>query len=75
MIDYYVILGITRDADESEIREAYERKAHKNTKDDVVNNQLLDEAYNILTDKQKRLIAKKCSQTTFIYKKVSYVLK
>lgn len=55
MIDYYVILGITRDADESEIREAYERKAHKNTKDDVVNKQLLDEAYNILTDKQKRL--------------------
>lgn len=55
MIDYYVILGITRDADESEIKKAYERKFHKNTDDDVVNNQLLDEAYNILIDKQKRL--------------------
>lgn len=57
MKDYYKILGIPKDASEKEIKEAYRRLAHKYHPDkggDPEKFKEINEAYRILSDKEKR---------------------
>ncbi|MFZ7127940.1 MAG: DnaJ domain-containing protein [Desulfobacterales bacterium] len=58
--DYYLILGIGRDADEEEIRQAYRRRAKRYHPDsalsdaDALKFQEAREAYDTLSDREKR---------------------
>jgi molecular chaperone DnaJ len=59
--DYYVILGVSRDADEREIKQAYRqlaRKHHPDVAEDKVNAEHkfkeINEAYEVLSDPTKR---------------------
>lgn len=58
--DYYDILGVTRDAAESDIKKAFRRKAREthpdvNAADDAEEQfKLINEAYDVLSDPQKR---------------------
>ncbi len=55
--DYYKILGVSRDASNTEIKKAFHRLAHKYHPDkggDEKEFQKLNEAYQVLSDKQKR---------------------
>jgi len=57
MKDYYKILGVSEDASEEEIREAYYRLAHKYHPDkggDAEKFKEINEAYQVLSDKEKR---------------------
>jgi len=57
MKDYYKILGVPRDASEEEIKKAYRRLAHKYHPDkggDEKKFKEINEAYQVLSDKQKR---------------------
>ncbi len=58
--DYYAILGVSKDADEGEIKKAFRRKArethpdingHDNAEEEF---KLVNEAYDVLSDPQKR---------------------
>ena len=60
--DYYKILGISKDANEDEIRKAYKREALKYHPDKNINNKevaeknfkKVNDAYSILSDKEKK---------------------
>lgn len=57
MKDYYKILGVPRDASEEEIKKAYRRLAHKYHPDkggDEKKFKEINEAYQVLSDKEKR---------------------
>lgn len=57
MKDYYKILGVPEDASEDEIREAYYRLAHKYHPDkggEAEKFKEINEAYQVLSDKEKR---------------------
>ena len=57
MKDYYKILGVPEDAAEEEIKKAYRRLAHKYHPDkggDVKKFKEINEAYQVLSDKEKR---------------------
>ncbi len=55
--DYYNILGVNRDADKEEIKKAYRKKAHQYHPDrggDAEKFKEVSEAYQVLSDDQKR---------------------
>jgi DnaJ-class molecular chaperone len=56
--DYYVVLGVTSDASEEEIRKAYRKLAHEHHPDRSGGNEAkfkeINEAYQTLSDKQRR---------------------
>src|SRR5579864_1391855 len=55
--DYYYILGVTRSASEGEIKKAYRKLAHQHHPDkggDKTRFQEINEAYQILSDPQKK---------------------
>jgi len=59
--DYYEVLGVSRDADENEIKKAYRKLAkqyhpdlHPNDKEAEARFKEINEAYAILSDPQKR---------------------
>lgn len=56
--DYYEILGISRDASDEEVKKAYRKLAHKYHPDKAGGDEQkfkeINEAYQILSDKQKR---------------------
>ena len=62
--DYYAILGVARSADEEAIKKAYRKAAMKHHPDRNPNNKEaaeakfkeISEAYEVLSDKQKRAI-------------------
>lgn len=58
MKDYYQILGVSRDASDEEIKKAYRRLAHKYHPDKAGGDEKkfkeINEAYQVLSDKQKR---------------------
>ena len=60
--DYYKILGVDKNATESEIKKAYKKLAIKYHPDKNLNNKeaeekfkIISDAYSILSDKDKRL--------------------
>lgn len=56
--DYYNVLGVDKDASQSEIKKAYRKKAHKYHPDksdgDEERFKEISEAYSVLSDKEKR---------------------
>lgn len=59
-VDYYAVLGVSRDASQEEIKRAFRRKARE-THPDVADDpdaeerfKLINEAYEVLSDEQKR---------------------
>ena len=56
--DYYNILGVSKDASDSEIKKAYRKLAHQHHPDkkggDETKFKEINEAYQVLSDKQKR---------------------
>ncbi len=55
--DYYKILGVSKDADQNEIKKAYRKLAHKHHPDkggDEEKFKKINEAYQVLSDEEKR---------------------
>lgn len=70
--DYYEILGISKDASDSEIKKAYRRLAKKHHPDSNPNNQEAEqlfkeitESYNVLSDEKKRALYDKFGHAAF----------
>lgn len=67
MKDYYQVLGVAKNATEEEIKKAYRRLAHQHHPDKASGNEgkfkEINEAYQVLSDKQKRAQYDRFGQT------------